>query len=225
MALPTPTSPAHEGFFEIPEPYSKEFFLRLTEDALEIALTVFAPCGVAYKSQALLSASEFMEEYAGVFHHCVDMISRNLYQRRGAEESRVAATLHEFAEVQQDQDVIKAMKESVEALKHVYNPPAVVELPLQASAENTARALQIVLFAWQRVTASWHALQQMDEEVFRQLHVQIPLRVPAYNDIARWVNADVVDTLLEVLSSLELSHEQFVALVGDRDYRCTRLVC
>src|SRR5690606_38604878 len=114
---------------------------------------------------------------------------------------------------QSDAEVIKVAKGATEALEHVFKPPSVVELPLDAQVQVTASALRKVLEVWKANRTNFASMQTTDAKVHEAYKIEIPHTLPAFNDVSRCVTEEVVQRTHAVSNDIELNHEQFVALV------------
>ncbi|CAM9696145.1 unnamed protein product [Chrysoparadoxa australica] len=117
-------------FFNIVEPLTKEKLLSVMDEVVAASLQLFAPLGLpCCQSQVCPDEATFLELTEMHFRGLSEGVSEAIYGLRGVCESEMAITIHKFVEELKDPEVIAALTAMTDAVKVVYAPPRVLELP------------------------------------------------------------------------------------------------
>ena len=132
-----------EVFFSVANPVSKDLFLETYKDIACAAQLLLVPIGTIYHFPVthILGNGEALEEYTRVFRSWEEVVSRAVYARKGIPDDRVAASMHQFLEVDKDQDVISTISAEAESIAKLLNTPDVIEMPVSVRLSSATAAL------------------------------------------------------------------------------------
>jgi len=99
---------------------------------------VVAPFGLPANSGAHPGA---VDSFTNIYHSWEESVSRILYNARGVADSSIAASMHEYVDKHQDQDVVRTMRRAADDIGQLLQGAAVVELPEGLTAARVADML------------------------------------------------------------------------------------
>jgi tetratricopeptide (TPR) repeat protein len=119
------------AFFQRPPALPKEVLLSLLGDLLDVGLMLFAPLGLPRDLRsAWPSEAAFLAVYEPRFRAILDSASAAVYEAKGVSEGQVAMSIFRCVEEERDADAAEAVHKMGQALRQVYCPAPVLELPL-----------------------------------------------------------------------------------------------
>jgi len=141
-------TPKEELFFAVATPVSKPLFLDTYKDIAYASQLLLAPLGTTLRVSVtqVLGNSQAAEEYTRIFRSWEEVVSRAVYARKGISDDKVAASMHQFLEVDKDHEVLTAIGAEADSILKILTSPDAVEMPrgvaldsLLASVHATAR--------------------------------------------------------------------------------------
>jgi len=130
-----------ELFFAVATPVSKALFLDAYKDIAYASQLLLAPLGTTLRVSVtqVLGSTQAAEEYTRIFRCWEEVVSRAVYARKGISDDKVAASMHQFLEVDKDHEVLTAIGAEADSILKILTSPDVVEMP-QAVAVDPALA-------------------------------------------------------------------------------------
>ncbi|CAM9122880.1 unnamed protein product [Ascophyllum nodosum] len=127
-------------FFDVSQPIDRDTFLSITREVLQASLLIMAPFGLPSELRQVERNEEmFVRKYGPRFRLVLESVSEKIYEARGVSESEVAVTLHKYTEEEKDEEALAIVGQMSEALRSVYSPPRILELPCVLPVSDLAR--------------------------------------------------------------------------------------
>jgi len=124
------------SYFQIAKPVPKDIFLEVTNEVIEAALFFFAPFGLPDLFRTAYTHEElFIQSYASQFQDTVECLSQAIYDEYEVTESEMAVAMHKYVEEQRDPEAMETLQRMLNALREVFSPPRVLELPAKMTQD------------------------------------------------------------------------------------------
>ena len=136
--MESPSAGGGGKFFRYSRPLPRGDFFATYVDAIRIVQLCMCPFG--YDGPALRAATELLgedgavEEYSLLFREWEDLVSKRLFDLRGIGDDRVASSIHQFVDVDQDAEFIENIRETAGLVGQMVRCPAIVDLTPGATA-------------------------------------------------------------------------------------------